>query len=168
MKIRTDFVTNSSSSSFILAFNNKEEGIETIAHLTHKFGSDYVDQLLTDFTDAEAITASEILGHCREEFEVDASYEVDSTPWRYGQETFRSEWMKSHPGASSEDFYNSEERRLKIAERVESYGKALLESIAGRAYLVEIKYSDRTPVGSALEHDILPDMDFTAWQFDHH
>lgn len=35
-------------------------------------------------------------------------------------------------------------------------------------YLVELEYEDHTEVGSALEHDILPNQDFTVRRFSHH
>ena len=36
------------------------------------------------------------------------------------------------------------------------------------SYLVELEYEDHTEVGSALEHDILPNQDFTVRRFSHH
>lgn len=42
MKVRQDFVTNSSSSSFILAFDSKEDGAEKISAMAKRYGSDYV------------------------------------------------------------------------------------------------------------------------------
>ena len=55
MKVRQDFVTNSSSSSFILAFDSKEDGAEKISAMAKRYGSDYVMQLLHDFMEATPI-----------------------------------------------------------------------------------------------------------------
>lgn len=46
--------------------------------------------------------------------------------------------------------------------------KKLFNDIDSSPYLVELEYEDHTDVGSALEHDILPNCDFTVRRFSHH
>ena len=54
MKIRTGFVTNSSSSSFILAFKNMEDGVQEIIKEL-KFNKTALGQVLTDFIESDPI-----------------------------------------------------------------------------------------------------------------
>lgn len=46
--------------------------------------------------------------------------------------------------------------------------KKIEDDIGTSSYLVELEYEDHTEVGSALEHDILPNQDFTVRRFSHH
>ena len=40
--------------------------------------------------------------------------------------------------------------------------------IGERKYIVEMEYGDHTIAGSELEHEILPNCDFTVRRFSHH
>lgn len=162
MKVREDFVTNSSSSSFILAFESKEDGIAKIAAMTKRYGSDYVGQLLHDFMEATPIPKESIRAHTFQDVEDDAEFVTDNGP------TFERQWMNEHPGSDYRAYYESEERKAEVERRMEEDFKEIEDDIGTSSYLVELEYEDHTEVGSALEHDILPNQDFTVRRFSHH
>lgn len=171
MKVRGDFVTNSSSSSFILAFKDKEDGLSQIADMTHRYGSDYVGQLLADFQDATPIPFDDIKAHCMGELESDASYILsygEGGWWSSEKDTFEKRWKAEHPDATYADYYNSKEYQSELQRLADQYAAELIEKIGERRYLVELEYEDHTNIGSALEHDILPDCKFTVKRFSHH
>lgn len=171
MKIRKDFVTNSSSSSFILAFDSKDDGLSQIEAMTHKYGSDYVEQLKADFSEAKPISFDAIKTHFMGDLEDEAIYVIyyGAIGWRSSnKKTFMSNWEEEHPGASCSDFYQSKEYKEELLRLTNKYAAELIEKIGQRRYLVELEYEDHTEIGSALEHDILPDCDFTAKIFSHH
>ena len=65
-------------------------------------------------------------------------------------------------------YYESEERKAEVERRMEEDFKKIEDDIGTSTYLVELEYEDHTEVGSALEHDILPNQDFTVRRFSHH
>ena len=171
MKVREDFVTNSSSSSFILAFESKEDGITKIAAMTKRYGSDYVEQLLHDFMDAIPIPKENIRTHTFRNVEDDAEFVTDNGEgvwWSSDKPTFERQWMNDHPGSDYHAYYESKERKAEVERRMEEDFKKIEDDIGASSYLVELEYEDHTEVGSALEHDILPNQDFTIRRFSHH
>lgn len=171
MKVRQDFVTNSSSSSFILAFDSKEDGAEKISAMAKRYGSDYVMQLLHDFMEATPIQKemfeSAVINDVRDDAELLTDYGEGSW-WSSDKPTFQKRWREAHPNSEYIDYYDSAERELEVDRRTKEILSKIKEDIGDKEYMVELEYEDHTDVGSALEHDILPEQEFTVRRFNHH
>lgn len=129
MKIRYGFVTNSSSSSFILAFDSRKE--------IHNLNlSERVMQTLTD-SDNEA-ELEDILSEYREYLEGIMWYDLDDALQRaYGIKFFDVEdWKKEHPTEYQEIYDKC------YAEHCEKKVKELEESLKGKKYLFVIEEGD--------------------------
>lgn len=171
MKIRADYVTNSSSSSFILAFNSKEDGIVKIATMTKKYGSDYIAQLLDDFAHATPIPKEDIRNHIYSYVKGEAEGTTDFGDgdwWSSDKPSFQKQWLDDHPGMDYRDYYVSDARKAEVEHRIEEKFKEIEQDIRDASYLVELEYEDHTEGGAALEHDILPNQDFTVCRFNLH
>lgn len=166
MKFRCDFVTNSSSSSFLLAFASKDDGTIQIANMDTY--AEIRDTLLRDFLNADPISPDEIETRFHDELFYSASSLVDCAPDGWHDSQFQIDWKASHPDAKYIDYHLSPERKAKMEEIAASDMKDLKDEIAGRPYLVEIEYEDHTRVGADLEHEVLPYQPFTVRRFSHH
>lgn len=171
MKIRHDFVTNSSSSSFILSFANKEDGLAKIEDLKQRYGSMFVDCLREDFEKAEPIALEDLYERVKRDLEWDAEYYLDLGGggwWSNDKPTFQKKWEDAHPNATRRDYYDSPERKAAVEDHMKDRYEKMLKDIGNERYLVEMEYEDHTDIGSELEHNILPDCDFVVERFSHH
>lgn len=154
MKIRKSFVTNSSSSSFILGFTS-EENIKK--ELEAEDLKEYFDEVLKDVTGVGTIklTKDEVLEGYAEEIYYDTLWELED--------------RLDVPYNKKFEFRETKEFQEKLNKAITDRVSELEEDMQGYSVFVEISYSDNDGFRySNLEHYIVPNMKCCLAAISHH
>lgn len=153
MKIRADYVTNSSSSSFILGFAS-EDTIES--DLRKSIPKDLLEIVLNDVKIAPRMDAEDAASRiCEEE---SYSIELDVADKYFGHYVSFSEKL---------DWIEGEGEQM-VNEALDKFCDFVQSNLDKDKIYVEIEYEDHTDIGSELEHRVLPNCPNTIRRFSYH
>lgn len=161
MKIRNDYVTNSSSSSFIVGFKSENDIDSQLKESMFKCDSIYrYDEVLRDIKN-HRITKEYALEIFKDEvkWEVEFYFQYEYER-KLGLDSIISfyDWL--------EDETNKKAFDEAVSAKVDELYKEYEEKINACEYLAEVEYCDHTD--GDLEHEIMPYLDCTIKHFSHH
>lgn len=154
-KIRTDYVTNSSSSSFVLGFKSEETMLDELKAGFPNWALDSLGIVARDAEEEDKLTAEDVLDYMKDKLWWEAKWKAKSEYERYG-----------HDASEAWEYAESEEGKKRIAEIQEEYIEALKEDLAGKNVFVIVEYDDHC--NSELEHEIMPRVKSTIRRVSHH
>lgn len=154
MKIRTDFVTNSSNSSFILGFKSEQDILNT---LLNENTDGNLEEIYNDCINANIMTLEEMLNQYRSEIKWNVRYDIEE----YAKHKKKMTYEQCYEWTKTQEFYDLCKKETE--KRMESL-KLLAE---GNQIFVRVVYGDEDGRGH-LEHTVIPNLNCCLAAIDHH
>lgn len=150
MKVRSDFVTNSSSSSFILGFTSEDKVRNELYDGLYDGEKYFFDRIYKDVMEAKRLSADE----------------AESIIRNYLKYYVKWELASKHPGGWSRVFEETEEFEQECKQAIEEHIDKIKDKLMGQSVLVEVEYGDH--VDGVLEHEVMPSHPSSIYRMSHH
>ena len=158
MKVRTDFVTNSSSSSFIIVFKSVADREKQFNILRERYPI-FAQTIISDIENNK-ITKEEALKKIKEDLESEAT-------WKYYWNN--SIYWGRYSKFKDVDPYTDPTIQKAVKEYVEIGLEKVLKELPKRGYYASVEYGDDDGTYySELEHEIMPYQEFVVRRISHH
>ena len=151
MKVRTDFVTNSSSSSFVLGFKSEDTIRDELAK---SMPERFIEVVYNDVKEAAKMNPEAIVDIISDDLYWQAEYDV----------------MRKHrlPFSESLDWVKTDEGKAAVNAKLNKLLMEIKKRMEGFNVFAIVEYEDHTDCGSYLEHDILPEHPNNIIRISHH
>ena len=156
MKIRTDYVTNSSSSSFILGFKDETTIYSELVSGFPKWAIDKVGTVIRDVDEADKFDKDEAISRIRNALKWTVKWDAE--------EAYRRRTRCSY--SDSVDYVKTKEGITEVNERLDNIVNNVVKDMEGKTVFVEVEYDDHC--NADLEHEIMPNVECTIQRISHH
>ena len=134
MKTRFDFVTNSSSSSFILGFQSREDALTRVSEEMAASIRAYA-LLLKNISEAEPVDKQEVVNRLMDRVDWETKHEIlDSGEVDY--------WLFTHNYEVSRRDFEETERYKQLFECTKDWKETQYEHILKKPFVIELEYGN--------------------------
>lgn len=167
MKIRSDFVTNSSSSSFIVCFKNNEDFSNAMNTVAQNYSPEVFTTLYKDLCESSnRKTRAEALKILKEAYQEEIEFKL-IYGYNLGMGGFYSRTNKY--GSTYAEIYKNPEFKKDVKEYVNKQLEKAMQALPKRGIIAEVEYADEDgSFFSDMEHEIMPYMPFVFKTISHH